>query len=183
MHYFGALLQKGTDSAYLFHTKIVPQGHCYSTPLQDSTIFDPFFFQQKQCPLFKGTIIDLFLPQKQGPFFPRGHNFQPFIGKWCPKGTVLENYALLVGSTFPKGNCFGAFLLKKAPFFKTVSKGHCFGSVFFHSVGNAELVTTLGGGSLPLGSSTATHARMDRVLFLQLLILQRVSVCMFGKVK
>ncbi len=31
------------------------------------------------------------------------------------------------------------------------------------------------GGSLPLGSSS-THARMDRVLFLQLLILQRVRI-------
>ena len=78
----------------------------------------------------KGTILDPFLQQKQCPFL-WGHHFQPFCGKGCPKGTVLENVALLVGGTLPKGNCFGSFLLKRAPFFKAVPKMHCFGSVFF----------------------------------------------------
>ncbi len=70
--------------------------------------------QQKQCPLSKGTKMVPFFQQgpifhlffatntERCPIFPRGHHFQPFCGKWCPTGTVLENGALLVGALCPK---------------------------------------------------------------------------------
>ncbi len=64
--------------------------------------------------------------------------------KQCPLGTVLKNGALKAlfwkmlpfwwGAFCHKGTVLVPFLLKRAPFFKTVPKGHCFGSVFFLSV-------------------------------------------------
>ena len=47
VHYFGALLQKGTDSAYLFPTKIVP--------LYKTAPFFTFFCGENGALFFKGT--------------------------------------------------------------------------------------------------------------------------------
>ncbi len=59
---------------------------------------------------------------------------------WCPvaKGhrfcLSFPNGALLVGGTLPKGNCFGAFLLKKGTIFQNGSQRAVFWLRLFFSV-------------------------------------------------
>ncbi len=76
---------------------------------------------------------------------PSGHRLT--VCKTVPFGTLFwspfanfmgTDSALLVGGTLPfKGTVLVPFfLLKRAPFFKTVPQGHCFGSLFFLSAGS-----------------------------------------------
>ncbi len=69
------------------------------------------------CPIFKGAPFSTYFF-----FATRGHHFQHFCGKWCPFGRA--HFAI-------RELFWCLFLLKRAPFFKTVPKGDCFGSVFF----------------------------------------------------
>ncbi len=78
----------GIDSAYLFHTKIVPQGHWYSTPFN--------LFCSKNSVLFSRASFSPFFAAKTVTFFPRGYHFQLSLGKWCPKATAWDNGALLI---------------------------------------------------------------------------------------
>ncbi len=96
-------LQKGTASACLFHTKIVPQGHWYSAPLQDGTIFDLFCSKNsalyprapKYCPFSKrAPFSPFFWQQKRWPFFSKRALFQKTVPSW---------------PSLPTRNCFGAF--------------------------------------------------------------------------
>ena len=98
-------------------------------PFCKRTVILAIFSIQEQCP--KDTDVVPFY--KTAPFFTffRNKNSALFCGKWCPWGNVLESSAPLVGGPFAITELV---LVKRAPVFKTVPKGHCFGSIFFLSV-------------------------------------------------